>query len=64
MEKQVKYIGGWSAGSSYNQGYEFTSLAEAKKTMRAIAKGNTFAGSSGGWTVDDMDGNTVAEGRV
>lgn len=64
--KKVKYIGGWSANnaSSYYQGYEFTNIKEAKTTMRKICEGNVFAGSTGCWTVRDLEDAIVAEGTV
>jgi hypothetical protein len=64
--KKTKYIGGWSAnnGSSYSQGYEFGNLKDAKKTMRKICEGNVFAGSTGSWTIRDLDNDIIAEGTV
>lgn len=61
---KTRYIGGWSNGSTYDQGYEFTNLRDAKTTMRKICDGNVFAGSTGRWSVDDIDGNRVAEGII
>jgi hypothetical protein len=48
------YYGDWSANNatSYNrEPYEYTNLKEARKSMRAIAQGNTFAGNTGNWSV-------------
>lgn len=54
--KQAKYYGYWSTGSSYNRGaYEFTSLREARKTMRAIAKGNNTGSGCRWWILDSLE---------
>ena len=60
-----KYIGGWSTtnGASYNQGYEFSNLKTAKKTMREIAKGNN-TGTGARWNIDDENSNRIADGIV
>lgn len=60
-----KYIGGWAVnkGSTYNQGYEFMFLANAKETMRKIAEGNCPKGSYASWTVT-LEGVEVARGIV
>lgn len=69
-KKNKKYVGGWSAnnGSSYGHGYYYDNLRQARHDLRAIAAGNTFAGSSGSWSVylsaDNDDGEPVASGRV
>lgn len=52
----MKYHGYWSANnsSSYNRegyGYESNNKRELAKTMRAIAKRNTFSGNTGSWSV-------------
>ena len=65
-----KYTGSWSAnnGSTYNDGYKSNNLKELKKSMREIAKGNTFQGNSGSWSVrysdDTENGYPVASGSV
>lgn len=58
----AKYTGEWRSGSSYNYGYQFNTLADAKKTMRAIARGNTCRGDRGRWSVADINGDCVASG--
>lgn len=62
MEK-IKYEGSWSAGSSYMTHYEFTSLKDAKKTMRSIAKGNCTPTNPCKWWVEN-DGEIIATGIV
>jgi hypothetical protein len=64
----TKYLGSWSAnnGSSYNTGYKFGNLKDARKTMRAICKGNVQIGNTGHWhvvSVNDLD-NDVASGTI
>lgn len=64
--RKVKYLGWFvtTNHATYNHdGYEFTSLADARKTMKTIAKGNDL-GSGAMWCVNDMTGKTVASGRV
>ena len=63
----MKYLGYYSigAGQTYNrEGYEYTNLREAKRSMRKIAVGNCTRGASGIWYVTDITGNTIAEGKV
>ena len=69
MEKKT-YYGHWQAGSSYNsEPYEFTSLREARQTMREIARGND-TGSGATWQVYDsatsrqQQDMPIASGRV
>ena len=53
-----KYYGNWGANnSSRGDGYIFTNLRTACKTMRAIALGNTFQGNTGWWRVCNHDGD-------
>ena len=64
-----KYIGGWSVngGSTYGDGYTYSSLREARKSLREMAAGNVYAGNTGSWHVsrigDDINDH-VASGRV
>lgn len=62
----AKYTGRWSAnnGSSYNGGYEDSNKKRLASDMRKIALGNTFAGSTGNWTVCDANGKEVLSGSV
>lgn len=65
-----KYIGGWSVnnGSSYSDDYEYTSLREARTSLRAMALGNVYPGNTGSWYVNDINAadpnDHVASGRV
>lgn len=65
-----KYIGGWSVnnGSTYADGYKYTSLRAAKKSLRAMARGNVFLGQTGTWYVNKINAtdhtDRVAFGRV
>lgn len=64
-----KYYGYWSNGNTYNRDpYIYTSLREARKSMRAIVRGND-TGSGGLWRIQDEDTERgaaypVAEGRA
>ncbi len=63
------YYGYWTTGSSYNrEGYEFSNLRKAKKTMRAIAKGNNTDSGARWWIQNGLDQYAhdypIAEGRV
>lgn len=64
--KKIKYYGNWNANnvSSYNDGYEFTNLKDAKKRMRNICEGNVFAGSTGNWNIKDANGSHIAWGSI
>jgi hypothetical protein len=66
MKNAIKYVAGWSAnnGSSYNDGYKYTSLADAKKSIKTICKGNVQSGSVGHWTITDTDGNEIEQGTI
>jgi hypothetical protein len=63
-----KYIAKWSANNSTYGTFTGNNLAKMRKEAREIAKGNTFAGSSGNWSIDLNDGEPqqehIAEGRV
>jgi len=63
--KMKIYIGSWIAnsGSTYSADYKFTSLRAAKKSMRALCRGNVFAGNTGAWYVR-CNGDVIASGSV
>lgn len=64
-----KYIAFWSVngGSTYGD-FTGNNIKTMRKEAREIAKGNTFAGDSGYWTIDINDGEShqyhIAEGKV
>jgi len=65
-----KYHGSWTAnnGSTYSAtlGYHYANLKIARKEMRAMAMGNTFAGNTGHWEITDDNeySRVVASGVV
>jgi len=63
----AKYLGYYSigGGQSYNrEGYEYSNLREARKSMREMAEGTCPQGSTGRWWIENLAGETVAEGQV
>lgn len=60
------YYGSYNAnGNTTNPvPYEYSNLKTARKSMREIAKGETFEGNSGHWWIENQYGETVAEGWV
>lgn len=59
------YHGYYNCNGTRNRaGYTYTSLREAKKSIRTICKGNTHAGNAGHWRIDDDDNNTIAQGEI
>ena len=63
----TKYLGYYSisGGQTYNRfGYEYSNLREARKSMRKIANGTCPRGSQGKWWIENLAGETVAEGQV
>lgn len=61
----AKYYGEFSAnnGSTYvREPYEYRNKKIANKEMREMAIGNTYAGNSCKWRVQDELGRTVYEG--
>jgi len=65
--KKEKYTGGWSANndSIYCYGYSFSNKKTAVKSLKAMAKGNTFRGSHGYWSLAvEADNSFVAGGEV
>jgi len=65
MKNRIKYVGGWSAnnGSTYASNYTFTTLQEARKTLREIVKGNVFIGEKGYWQIYKTDSNGQTDER-
>ena len=52
-------------GSTYNSNpFVYNNKREAIKSIRAIARGETFAGSRGWVSVVDENGATIYEGAV
>lgn len=65
--QKMKYFASYTTnnGSTYNgKPFEYTNKREAIKSIREIARGETFAGNHGCVTVKDENGETVYEGRV
>lgn len=66
---KIKYVGGWSANnnSSYSDGYAYSSLRAARKSLRAMCAGNVFRGNTGYWYVNQIDADIndhIAHGTV
>lgn len=64
----MKYTARWSANNNSTYGsFEGNNLKTMKKDAREIATGNTFAGSTGSWSIvrnDDPNYMPVASGSV
>jgi len=67
----MKYYGYWNANNnSYNrEPYTSNNKRELAKDMRTIAKGNTFSGNCGEWSVYEGEPNEknyepILSGRV
>lgn len=63
----MKYLANYTTnnGNTYNPNpFEYTNKREAIKSIREIARGETFAGQHGSVTVTTEDGAIVYEGRV
>jgi hypothetical protein len=56
-----KYIAKWSANNSTYGSFTGNNLSEMRKVARRVAKGNTFSGSSGHWSIDLTDGEDYPE---
>ena len=50
-----KYVARWSANNSTYGSFTGNNLSKMRKDAREIAKGNTFAGGTGHWSVDLND---------
>ena len=66
MKKYLGYYCTLDGGQTHNrEGYEFSSLAEAKKEMRKIAYGNDIGSGARWWIMQEGDDcSPIAEGRV
>ena len=61
----AKYTATFSVngGSTYGT-YTYRNKATARRDIRAMAKGNVFAGNRGQWAVTDANDNLVSSGTI